>query len=79
MRVRLTKKLAAFINGIDLTYRHVGEIFACPEFEGRLLVLEGWAETTPDDLEPPLENAEQSGYISQFIEDHRDGKKDRLA
>ena len=79
MRVRLTKKLADFINGIDLTYRHVGEIFACPEFEARLLVLEGWAEPTSDDLELPLENAEQSGYISQLIEDHRDGKKDRLA
>lgn len=42
--VRLTHKLAAAIDGIDLSTRHVGDRLALPPREARLLVAEGWAE-----------------------------------
>ena len=51
MRVRLIKKLAPVINGIDLTARNVGDVFDCSDFEARMLVSEHWAEWA--ESEPP--------------------------
>lgn len=43
MRVRLTRKLAARIDEIDLTNRSVGEVFELPPAEAWLLIAEEWA------------------------------------
>jgi hypothetical protein len=43
VRVRLTKKLAEMIDGIDLSKRVVGQTFQLRPDQARLLVLEGWA------------------------------------
>ena len=43
MKVRLTRKHAERIDGIDLSNRQVGDIIDMPEPEARLLVLEQWA------------------------------------
>jgi len=43
MKVRLTKKLAEEIDGVDLSHRRAGEIFDLPPQEARLLVAEDWA------------------------------------
>ena len=42
--VRLTRKLADRIDGIDLTQRQVGDVLLVPSSHARLLVAEGWAE-----------------------------------
>lgn len=46
MQVRLTRKLANLIDGIDLSRRNVGDIIDVPEREARILIAEGWAEPT---------------------------------
>jgi hypothetical protein len=89
LRIRLVKKLAEVLNDVDLTDRTVGQIFDCPEHEGRMLILEGWAESVgaaPADLRElsasdngSFENAQLSQSVWQLIDDHREGKKDKLA
>jgi len=43
MLVRLTRKLAEYLDGVDLSYRSVNEIFDLPSREAELLIAEGWA------------------------------------
>ena len=52
MKVRLTRKFADLINGIDLSKAHTGETLDLSEREAELLLAEGWAEYTGP--EPPL-------------------------
>jgi hypothetical protein len=85
VRVRLLKKLALFLDGIDLTSRKVGEIFDCSDEGARLLVLEGWAEFV-DPLPEPLGTVIPEVFVFEppnlpfwyVIEFHRNGKKDKL-
>jgi hypothetical protein len=44
MRVRLTRKLADEIDGIDLSHRQVGDTLDLPRRQGQLLIAEGWAQ-----------------------------------
>jgi hypothetical protein len=44
IRVRLTRKLAECIDGVDLSDRRVGEIIDVSPAEARLLLAEQWAE-----------------------------------
>jgi hypothetical protein len=43
MRVRLTKKYAEMIDGIDLSAHEPGDVFDLERSSARLLVAEGWA------------------------------------
>jgi hypothetical protein len=85
LRVRLVKKFAIVLNGVDLSRRRVGDLFSCPDRIGRMLVLEGWAEMVeqaqalalaPNGRE--LDNEEVSQTVWQIIDLHRDGRKDKL-
>ena len=54
-RVRLIKKLAPMLNGIDLSQVQAGDIIIVPEAVASILVREGWAELVKnngDDLAP---------------------------
>ena len=44
MRVRIVRKLADRVDGIDLTNHDVGEVIDLPEMDGRLMVAEQWGE-----------------------------------
>ena len=44
MIVRLTRKLAERIDGVDLKGKRVGQLLNLPLQAARLLILEGWAE-----------------------------------
>jgi hypothetical protein len=44
MRVRLLRKLATFLNGLDLSHVNVGDEFELPERDATMLIREGWAE-----------------------------------
>ena len=81
LRIRLVKKLAAILNGVDLSQRRVEQVFDCAEPEGRMLVLEGWAEPVSapsSDDDGPLGNERPSPSVWQIIDVHRDGKKNKL-
>jgi hypothetical protein len=43
MHVRLKRKLAEKIDGIDLSNQKVGDVFDLPDGKARMLVAEGWA------------------------------------
>jgi hypothetical protein len=43
-RIRLTKKLAPLINGIDLSKVEVGDVLEVPNAVAEILIREGWAE-----------------------------------
>ena len=43
MKVRLTKKLAERIDGVDLSEYHVGEVLELSPRESRVLIAEEWA------------------------------------
>jgi len=43
VQIRLTKKLAEVINGIDLSDRRVGDVVDLPKHEAEMLLAEGWA------------------------------------
>jgi hypothetical protein len=44
MKVRLTRKFADLINGIDLSRAHTGETLDLTQREAEILLAEGWAE-----------------------------------
>jgi hypothetical protein len=43
MRVRLRKKFAERVNGVDLTGRRVGDVFELPDADAERLIEVGWA------------------------------------
>jgi hypothetical protein len=51
MRIRLIRKPALRLNGIDVSDVRVGDIVDLPERDARLLRLDGWAERVDGD--PP--------------------------
>jgi hypothetical protein len=48
VRIRLTRKLASLLNGVDLSSFKVGDVVRLPERDAMMLVLEGWAELVHD-------------------------------
>jgi hypothetical protein len=65
MRVKLVRKFANRLNGIDLTGFNVGHVIDVKPHEAALLVAEGWAviEAPPGGRE--VRNSEQSNEDSQ--------------
>jgi hypothetical protein len=49
MKVRLTKRFAEFIDGIDLSRAAAGEVLDLSSREAALLILEGWAAPIDND------------------------------
>ena len=48
MRVRLIRKFATNLNGVDLSLVKVGDVIHLPEKTALMLLEEGWAERTGD-------------------------------
>jgi hypothetical protein len=46
MRIRLTRKLAEAVDGIDLSLHHVGDWIDVSEHDADMLIAEGWALPT---------------------------------
>lgn len=46
--VRLTRKYAEMIDGVDLAAAHVGDELKLPTHDADMLIAEGWAEPTSD-------------------------------
>ena len=47
LAVRLTRKFAEAIDGINLADAHVGDRLELPQHEAEVLIAEGWAELIP--------------------------------
>ena len=62
MKVRLTRKLAESIDGVDLVDRRVGDVFEVPEIAARLLLAEGWAvgESAAPDVKREAQQSSRS-------------------
>jgi hypothetical protein len=48
IRVRLTKKLAAILNGVDVSSLRVGDILELPDSAAQMMITEQWAEPVID-------------------------------
>jgi hypothetical protein len=61
MLIRLTKKLAAVMNGVDVSGVNVGDVIDLPEPTARMMIDEGWAvpadDAAPDVVAPAWSNA----------------------
>ena len=60
MLVRLTKKLASVMNGVDVSSVNVGDTLELPEPAGRMMIEEGWAvpvDDAPNFATPPWTDA----------------------
>ena len=53
LRVRLLRKFAERLNGLDLTHARVGDSIDVSAVEARMLIAEGWAELV--DVQEPDE------------------------
>jgi hypothetical protein len=49
-RIRLTKKLALTMNGIDVSKLRIGDIMELPEDRAQMMIDHGWAERVPDPI-----------------------------
>ena len=47
LAVRLTRKFAEMIDGVNLTDAHVGDRLNLPQHDAEVLIAEGWAEPAP--------------------------------
>ena len=45
MHVKLQRKLAEQLDGVDLSQRRVGDVMDVPPRDARLLIAEGWASS----------------------------------
>ena len=59
MRVRLTRKLAECVDGVDLSAHRVGDVMDVSPTEARLLIAEQWA--VPDESHAAAECADDEG------------------
>jgi hypothetical protein len=54
IRVRLTKKLASILDGVDVSMLNVGEILELPDSSAALLIAEKWAEPIAEPNADPV-------------------------
>jgi hypothetical protein len=59
MKVRLTRKFAEAIDGINLSRSAAGDVLDLPSPEARLLIAEGWAEAVESEEDPGSKAAER--------------------
>lgn len=61
-RIRLIRKLAPMLNGIDLSSMKIGEAVWVPEAVAAMLIREGWAEVVNAiDTMPPANDRREEG------------------
>ena len=60
MYVRLTRKLADSLDGIDVSRVMVGDVIELADAEAAMLISEGWAERTADEAAKNLPRTSDS-------------------
>ena len=51
-RIRLIRKLAPVLNGVDLSNFTVGDVILVPEATAAMLIREGWADLVTEEAKP---------------------------
>src|SRR5438045_1095907 len=69
MWIRLTRKLADFLDGVDVSNRHAGDVFELPTCDAHLLIAEGWAERYRPVRQPRHLEDRQSDTKDSFAAD----------
>jgi hypothetical protein len=64
MRVRLRRKLADVMDGIDLSDHIVGDILDLPALEAELLIAEGWAAAVRGKRQPSRDGDRDRGLAA---------------
>jgi hypothetical protein len=59
-RVRLTRKLALALNGLDLSRVNIGDVLLLPDSAASMLIGEGWAEAVPEPPSPANQSPPQN-------------------
>jgi len=54
MQVRLIRKFAECLNGVDLSHYHVDDVLDLPSREAELLIAEGWAVRSVGAVDRPI-------------------------
>ena len=57
LRVRLTKKLAAILNGVDVSTLREGDVIELPNASAHMLVAERWGELATEADALPVETS----------------------
>jgi len=47
MRIKIVRKFANVLNGVDLSNIGVGDVVDLMPYQAKMLILEGWAEEAP--------------------------------
>jgi len=78
IRVRLVKKLASILDGVDVSLLNAGDILELPDSSAALLIAEKWAEPI---AEPVVEIAPESTerhVMTYLLLQRSDGQSDSL-
>lgn len=82
IRVRLTKKLASILDGVDVSMLAVGEILELPDSSAALLIAEKWAEPIAEPVaEAGVELVAEpvsEPVMTYLLLDTSDGRRDFL-
>jgi hypothetical protein len=65
IRVRLTKKLASILDGVDVSMLNVGEILELPDSSAALLIAEKWAEAVAELAADPIDE-----HVADPVDEH---------
>ena len=77
MWVRLTRRLANWIDGVNLAAHQVGDVLEVTAHDGGLLIAEEWAVLTPEPRRPLISPMTSSDLLRS---DHpREGQEQRRA
>jgi hypothetical protein len=77
MLIRLTRKLAQYLDGIDVSAYQVGDVLDLPRREAELLIAEQWAEAYFESVKRPARSPDradqQAPPTTAFRSDRADG------
>ena len=79
MLIRLTRKLADCLDGVDVSHYLVGDVLDLPRREAHMLVAEGWAELAADELPASTPTDEEMRCIREQLENWSEPRARRRA
>lgn len=82
MLIRLTRKLADCIDGVDLSHYSVGDVLDLPAWEAHLLIAEAWAspsEAPADETRPRTPTEEELRCIHEQLTNWSEKQERRRA
>jgi hypothetical protein len=82
MLIRLTRKLADCIDGVDLSHYSVGDVLDLPAWEAHLLIAEAWASPsvgTADETRPRTPTEEELRCIHEQLTNWSEKQERRRA